>query len=99
MPPQIQGKKLRRSIAIYGIEGLVIATITAEGITFKVQGGKLGICITWDEVVRASTVPAQSPERLQGDPYVFLQWQTQQIRKRRSKRLLRELQRETQGEV
>ena len=91
MATRIEGNKtLRRTIEVYGI-GEVQAALNAEGITFKVKRTKIGVTATWPDLVRASHPPEITPQRFEKDAYGFLQWQAEQLAKRRTKRLTKQI--------
>ena len=91
MPTELQdGQKLRRLVKVYGIEGNVVATLTHEGIEFKVPKTKIGVTLTWPDAVKASSTPSNVPSKHEGRPLEFLLDQSSKQAKRAEKRELKE---------
>jgi hypothetical protein len=83
------GQKLRRLVKVYGIEGMVVATFTHEGIEFKIPKTKLGVMLTWPDAVQASGTPSNVPSKHEGRPMEFLLDQSYKQAKRSVERELK----------
>jgi hypothetical protein len=66
-------QKLKRWIKVSGLDMPLIATITEEGIVFKVKGGKLGVRQGWDQIVATCNTPPNVQQFLAGKPIKYLQ--------------------------
>ena len=93
MPTELQdGQKLRRLVKVYGIEGLVVATLTHQGIEFKIPKTKIGVLLTWAGAVNASSTPSNVPSKHEGKPMEFLLDQSHKQAKRAEKKESNEAQ-------
>jgi hypothetical protein len=87
MPIELQeGQKLKRVIRVNGIVPPVIASITRDGITFKVAESKVGVSQTWTKLVAACNTPPNVPQFLAGQPIKYLQRVSSQIVKNKIKK-------------
>jgi len=96
MPPTLKDPGIKREVKVYGVENSVIAFFSSQGIQFKAKGTKIGVTITWPEIVKACAVPSNMPSRFAGRPYEFLQYQALEQQKRFTKRLGNEITKEIQ---
>ncbi|PWT76390.1 MAG: hypothetical protein C5B59_06605 [Bacteroidetes bacterium] len=87
MPKIIEpGKKLKRFIKVYGIEGPVELVIAHEGLTLRVPGTKKHLTADWPSVVGAAVTPDDVPSHLFGEPLKFLQHEAEKVMKRKEKK-------------
>lgn len=88
MPKQLEpGKKLRRLVKVYGVEGLVEVSISAEGLSFRIPGTRGYLVAAWPDVVeKAASTPDNSPSFLAGEPTKYLQHMIGKVVKARVKR-------------
>ena len=88
MPAKLEpGKKLKRLIKVYGIEGDVEVSMSHEGLTFRVPRTRLILTATWPDVVeKASCTPDNVPCFLAGEPMKFLQHEQTKVAKKRAKK-------------
>jgi hypothetical protein len=83
-------QKLRREITIFGIDAPVVVNLSAEGLTFKVKGSKIGVSAPWTAVVNVCNTPDNSPGKLHDRPIAFLQDTARRIQASLIKRLDKE---------
>lgn len=93
---QITGdKKCRRTIRIYGVEGLVLITLRSEGLEIKAKGSHMALTSSWAEVIAAMNVPERAPAKFYSDPMGLLKdkgsKQHRKITKKRNAKLLKVL--------
>ena len=88
MPSKLEpGKKLKRLIKVYGIEGDVEVSISHEGLTFRVPRTRLYLTTSWPDIVeKASSTPDNVPCFLAGEPMKFLQHEQAKVAKKRTKK-------------
>lgn len=88
MPKQLEpGKKLRRLVKVYGVEGLVEVTISAEGIAFRVPSTRGYLVAAWPDVVeKSSSTPDNCPSFLAGEPTKYLQHEVAKVIKKKAKK-------------
>jgi hypothetical protein len=91
-----EGKPLRREVKIYGIEGLVVVSIAHAGLELKAKGTKLGVAITWPELLGASATPKNVPSKFESRAYEFLVHQAKEKAGRDFKRLEKNIAKELQ---
>lgn len=98
MPPKISDDRvLRRELKIYGIENLVVLSITKDGITLKAKGTKLGVTLSWVQLVEACALPNNIPSKFQGRPYEFLKFQAAEHQKKATAKLAKKISEEIEG--
>jgi hypothetical protein len=76
---------LNRKIAVPGIEGEIVVSLTSDGLSFRLKGSQKEITATWRKVIESCTTPANVPTFLIGEPFSFLVWIGNQIMQRKSK--------------
>lgn len=94
--PQLRegGPRVRRTLKVYGVEGLCIVFLTHEGIEIKAKRAKSGLKVSWVELIKALPMDEGVPSKFYGHPYEFLQNQAQQMSKRKHKRAVKKAQTE-----
>ena len=87
MPAKLeQGKKIKRLIKVYGIEGMVEVTISYEGLAFRIPSTRGSLVAAWPDVVEKSTsTPDNCPSFLAGEPIKYLLHEAAKAVKKRSK--------------
>jgi hypothetical protein len=81
-----EDQKLKRLVRVYGVPGYTEVTITAEGITFKAKGTKVGTSANWTWLAEHSHTPENVPSIYADRPVEFLQHQADMQIRRRAKR-------------
>ena len=83
-----EGKKLKRTIRVYGIEGPVYVVLTTAGICFQVPRTRhVAASMTWPEAVAACHTPENVPAAFYGKPIELLQRQVKEAAKRTQRRI------------
>ena len=87
MPAKLeQGKKIKRLIKVYGIEGMVEVTVSYYGLTFRIPSTRGSLVAAWPDVVEKSTsTPDNSPSFLAGEPIKYLLHEIAKVTKKRGK--------------
>ena len=88
------GQVLRRAIKVYGVEGTVIAAMDESGVTFKAEGSRTEVRLSWRAAVEASTTPDNVKSYDAGKPLQVLQHAAEGLVQRRTKRLTKKIQEE-----
>jgi hypothetical protein len=96
MPPVLGDKCLRREIKIYGIENNCVLGFSNQGVEIKAKGTKLGVTITWPELVKACATPVNVPSKFESRAYEFLIHQAKERTAREAKRLQKQIAKELQ---
>lgn len=92
MPSVLEpGKKLRRLVKVYGVEGPVELTIAHEGLSLRVPGTKKSLTCSWTDVVNASYTPNDVPSFLAGEPMKFILHEAEKVVKNRAKRAAKKM--------
>lgn len=88
MPAKLEpGKKLRRLIKVYGVEGQIEVTVSAEGLAFRVPGTRGYVVSAWpDAVEKSASTPDNCPSFLAGEPLKYLQHEVAKVIKKKAKR-------------
>ena len=81
-----QGKKIKRLIKVYGVEGLIEIALTHEGLSMRVPGTKKSLFATWPEVVVGLYTPDDVPSFLAGEPMKFLLHEVEKVQKKKLKK-------------
>jgi hypothetical protein len=77
---KLQGdQKLKRELTIPGISAQVIVTLSAEGLTFKAKGMKLGVHTPWVSAIGAGKTSLSAPHRFFERPLLYLMQQDSKI--------------------
>ena len=80
------GKSVTRAVRVYGVEALVLVTMTERGLLFRVKGSKTTLNVTWPEAVAASITSENVPSAFYGKPYEFLVRSAKKLVERRQRR-------------
>ena len=87
MPAKLEGtKSLKRLVKVYGIEGMVEITLTADGIKMRIPGNRKALSAQWAEVAAGLFTPEGCPAWLAGEPTKFLQECVRKSQARKAKR-------------
>jgi hypothetical protein len=86
---------LERVVRIYEL-GMTRVILTPAGITFKMPETKLGVSLTWPEIVEAAHTPDNVQSIYEGRPLEFLKRQAAEALKRSIKKIEEKETHETQ---
>ena len=84
-----EGKKMKRAVKVYTVEGPVYITLTASGIEYKIPKTRIGIFASHKDVIRGMPAPSDIPAHYANDLLKFLQYQTSLVAKRQIKKELK----------
>jgi hypothetical protein len=86
MPAKLNGeKKLRREISLRILEGPIIVTLTADGLSFAAKGSRTPLYLSWTDAVLHSKLPESVPAKFYDRPLQFLTQQIQKSQRRKAR--------------